>query len=249
MPSPTSRSSTSRRSDAPVSTPAARTVWQDLQATPFTWQIPDKLNIARACVDDQRADDLALIIDHGETHTRYSFGELASLSRRFAQVLHDCGIDAGERVGVMVPQGLAVVTAHLGSFRLGAVTVPLSVKFGPEAVAYRLSHSGARVLVIDADNYARIHPALADVESLQTVFVVGPHPFDTAPIHVRSFDEVYASTEFAHTAHTGPDSPAIIIYTSGTTGQPKGALHGHRILPAHMPGMRTAFMNAPQPED
>jgi acetyl-CoA synthetase len=225
-------------------------VWQDLQVTPFTWQIPDKLNITRECVDDQRPDDLALIVDHGETHTRYSFGELASLSRRFARVLHDCGIGAGDRVGVMVPQGLEVVTAHLGSFRLGAVTVPLSVKFGPEAVGYRLSHSGARVLVIDADNYARIHQALADVESLQTVFVVGPD-LDTGvgQARLRSFDEVYTAPEFAHTADTGPDSPAIIIYTSGTTGQPKGALHGHRILPAHMPGMRTAFMNAPQPDD
>jgi acetyl-CoA synthetase len=234
-----------------VSTPEVRALWQDLQATPFTWHVPDTLNIARACVDDQRPADVALIVDHGGTHTRYSFGELASLSRRFAGLLHDCGTSVGDRVGVMVPQGVEVATAHLGTFRLGAVTVPLSVKFGPEAVAYRLSHSGARVLVIDTDNYVRVRQALADVASLQTVFVVGPRPDDRCvqPQQLRSFDEVYPATEFAHTADTGPDSPAIIIYTSGTTGQPKGALHGHRILPAHMPGMRTAFMNAPQPGD
>src|SRR6185312_10395834 len=66
---------------------------------------------------------------------------------------------------------------------------------------------------------------------------------------LRPFDDVYAATELDHTADTAADSPAIIIYTSGTTGRPKGALHGHRILPAHMPGVRSAFMNAPQSGD
>lgn len=228
-------------------------LWQDLDAAEFTWQIPDRLNIARACLDDQCAEDVALIVDDGSTETRFTFGELACLSRRFAGFLDARGIGAGDRVGVMVPQGVEVVTAHLGSFRAGAVTVPLSVKFGPEAVVYRLRHSGARLLVIDAANFGRVRQALAGVETLRTVLVVGnasaapADPDDVAD--VVAFDEVYATTESGDSADTAADSPAIIIYTSGTTGLPKGALHAHRILPAHMPGVRTAFANAPQPGD
>jgi acetyl-CoA synthetase len=234
---------------------SASALCQDMSAPEFSWNVPQHVNIARACVDDQRAADTALIVDDGAAQSRFTFGDLTSLSRRFAQALSDLNIGAGDRVGVMVPQGVEVVTAHLGSFRIGAVTVPLSVKFGPEAVAYRLAHSGARLLVIDAESYERVRTALGGVESLHTVLVVGSgastrgDDIGLAGVTVRPFDDVYAATELEHTADTESDSPAIIIYTSGTTGRPKGALHGHRILPAHMPGVRTAFMNAPQPDD
>lgn len=233
-----------------MTTRSVAVLWQDLDAAEFAWHIPDRLNIATACLDDQRAEDVALIVDDGGPATRFTFGELTRLSRRFAGLLEALGIGAGDRVGVMVPQGAEVVTAHLGSFRAGAVTVPLSVKFGPEAVVYRLRHSGARLLVIDAANFGRVREALAGVETLRTVLVVGHAPAragDTAD--VLPFNDIYATTESAATADTAADSPAIIIYTSGTTGRPKGALHAHRILPAHMPGVRTAFANAPQPGD
>ena len=230
---------------------ATRMLWQDLDRDGFQWCIPERMNIASACTDDQRGGDVALIVDDGATATRFTFTELGSLSRRFAGLLESRGLCAGERVGVMVPQGVEVVTAHLGSFRLGAVTVPLSVKFGPEAVLYRLQHSGARVLVIDADNLNRVRHALSDVETLHTVIVVGNGPIAVPAqgLTVIPFTDVHTSTPVVATADTGPDTPAIIIYTSGTTGAPKGALHGHRILAAHMPGVRTAFMNAPQPGD
>src|SRR5215475_6406214 len=107
---------------------SAPALCQDVSAAEFSWHIPQHLNIARACADDQRAADTALIVDDGASLSRFTFGDLTSLSRRFARVLADLDIGAGDRVGVMVPQGVEVVTAHLGSFRVGAVTVPLSVK-------------------------------------------------------------------------------------------------------------------------
>lgn len=173
-----------------MTTRSVAVLWQDLDAAEFAWHIPDRLNIATACLDDQRAEDVALIVDDGGPATRFTFGELTRLSRRFAGLLEALGIGAGDRVGVMVPQGAEVVTAHLGSFRAGAVTVPLSVKFGPEAVVYRLRHSGARLLVIDAANFGRVREALAGVETLRTVLVVGHAPAragDTAD--VLPFDE------------------------------------------------------------
>jgi acetyl-CoA synthetase len=232
-------------------------LWQSLDTDDFTWTIPDRLNIAEACTDYQATDDLALIVDTGDTAARFTFGELGILSRRFAQFLADQGVEAGDRVAVMVPQGVEVVTAHLGSFRRGAVTVPLSVKFGPEAVSYRLRHSGAKLLVIDAENFDRVRGALLEMPDLVTVVVVHADADAdenlTRPvlraISVVAFGDALGSVVSSAAAATGPDTPAIIIYTSGTTGHPKGALHGHRILPAHMPGVRIAFNNAPAPDD
>lgn len=224
--------------------------WQDLEATDFAWTVPDEFNIARECVDQQNPDARALIVDSGTEVTEYTFGELASLSRRFATVLHDLGISAGDRIGVMVPQGVDVLTAHLGAFRSGVVTVPLSVKFGADAVAHRLRDSQARILVVEAECLDRIADGLADVPSLDAILVVGESSGDGGPASRLSFGGVIAdAAERSQIAPTGPDSHAIIIYTSGTTGRPKGALHGHRILLGHMPGVRTTFDDPPHPHD
>ena len=51
------------------------------------------------------------------------------------------------------------------------------------------------------------------------------------------------------TVETGPDDPAMMIFTSGTTGPPKGALHGHRVLLGHLPGVQTHHEFLPQPGD
>jgi len=50
-------------------------------------------------------------------------------------------------------------------------------------------------------------------------------------------------------AKTGPETPALLVYTSGTTGPPKGALHGHRVLLGHLPGVETHHDFFPQPGD
>ncbi|WP_199183933.1 AMP-binding protein [Cryobacterium sp. Y57] len=226
--------------------------WQDLEATDFRWHVPETFNIAEACTDLQTPGNTALIVDSSDALTTYSFGQLGVLSRKFMGLLQNWGLNHGDRVAIMVPQGVEVLTAHLGSFRGGFVTVPMSVKFGATAVAYRLRDSGAKALVIDADCYDRIKDALADTPDLTHVVVVGRRVTRDPSIDAHILDyraEVENQAESAAPAVTGPRSPAIIIYTSGTTGSPKGALHGHQILLAHMPGVRTSFGNAPQPQD
>lgn len=226
--------------------------WQDLDAQEFRWHVPERFNIAEACTDLQPPDSPALIVDRDGTSTTYSFAQVGSLSRKFMGLLQQWGLQQGDRIAVMVPQGIEVLTAHLGGFRGGFVTVPLSVKFGAEATAYRVRHSGAKVLVIDQECYERVKEAFADTPDLFRILIVGS---DVPVSHsgtadVCAFDsEMLAAGESSQTAETCPATPAIIIYTSGTTGNPKGALHGHQVLLAHMPGVRTAFGNAPQPND
>ncbi|MDV6210233.1 AMP-binding protein [Rhodococcus erythropolis] len=226
--------------------------WQDLEAENFEWTVPEQFNIAHACVDVQNPDDLALVVDTGGHWSRYTFGEVATTSRKFATVLADLGLVSGDCVGVMVPQGIEVLATHLGAFRSGMVTVPLSVKFGSDAVVHRMRDSGAKVLVVDKDCYERVADGIGEIPGIEAVIVVGKtdQPSDSTPVRLLDFHSlVDSAAESAELAATGPDSHAIIIYTSGTTGNPKGALHGHRILLAHMPGMRTAFDNAPQRGD
>jgi acetyl-CoA synthetase len=217
----------------------------------FEWDIADRLNIAEACTDHQNPEDPALIVDDGSAARVVSFSELGLLSRRFSSMLADSQIVLGDRVAVMVPQGVEVAAAHLGTWRFGAISVPLSVKFGPEAVAYRLQHCGAKVLVIDGDCLARVREVLPQCFELHTVVVVGGDDSQEGigESRIMRFEAIDNFAAIHGAANTGSDTPALLVYTSGTTGNPKGALHAHRVLPAHIPGVQAIYTDAPQPGD
>ncbi len=211
----------------------------------FRWRIPPRFNIAAACCDAWAAKEpeRPAVIDvraDGSIDT-LTFGALRDGANRFANALAGLGVSAGDRVAIMLPQGRNVPVAHMAVYKLGAIAVPLANLFGVDAVTYRLQDSGARVLVTNAAGVAKARAAGADATIVST---------DGADGAVLGYDALVsaASAECA-TADTAPDDPAMMIYTSGTTGQPKGALHGHRVLLGHLPGVQMPHEFLPQPED
>src|SRR5260221_173736 len=211
----------------------------------FRWALLERFNIGVAACDRHAtgAGRLALIYEAPDcTVERFSFDDLKLLSNRCANALKGLGIRPGDRVGVLLPQRPETAIAHLAIYKLGAVAVPLFVQFGPDALEHRLADSGARALITDADNLAKVPRGLPE---LATILVVdgdsGGHPLFW-PILERASD---AFTP----ADTGSDDPALIIYTSGTTGRPKGALHAHRVLLGHLPGVQLPHDFFPQPGD
>ncbi|MCX2725082.1 AMP-binding protein [Roseibium salinum] len=203
----------------------------------FEWSVPNIYNMAGAVSDRwavQDPDRLAIrhVLADG-SHRDWSHKALNDAANRFANVLCAKGVQQGDRVALLLPQIPQTAIAHLGAYKMGAVAVPLAALFGLDALRYRLSDSGARVLVTDTaglSKLAEIRNDLADLELL--ISVDGPET------GTESFDRLLsgASGRF-ETLKTSPDDPALMIYTSGTTGQPKGVLHGHRVLPGHMPGI------------
>ena len=87
---------------------------------------------------------------------RYTFKDIYEKSAQFAHALKDHGIKKGDRIAVLLPQSPAVILMHLAAARLGAILIPLFVLFGPDALAYRLSDSGARLIVTDAENITKL---------------------------------------------------------------------------------------------
>ncbi|WP_119461266.1 acyl-CoA synthetase [Rhodospirillaceae bacterium SYSU D60014] len=202
----------------------------------FRWRIPSRYNIGLdAC--DRWADGsgrLALVHqrhDGGVDH--YSFDVLKRLSNRLANVLSAHGVRRGDRVGVLLPQMPETAFAHIAIYKLGAVAVPLFMLFGEDALEYRLADSGARGLITDSAGLAKIASLRERLPGLGVVLCTDG-PGEQALDLRRALER--ASDSFS-VADTAPDDPAIIIYTSGTTGAPKGALHGHRVLLGHLPGV------------
>lgn len=210
----------------------------------FRWQLPADFNIGRACSDQQRPSDLALVEIKGDEPTEYTFGQLAELSNRFANALRGLGIGSEDRVGVVLPQRVEVGIAHLAIYKMGGVALPLSGLFGPEALTYRLGDCGAKAVVTDAKCLDVVAAVAADL-GLTVICVDDP----VALPHRSFWHLLHAADAHFEGAATSPDTPGLLIYTSGTTGPPKGALHGHRVLLGHLPGYELMFDFFPRSGD
>ena len=218
-----------------------------LSAT-FRWQIPPRFNIGVAACDVWAAaepDRPAILEAQTSVIRAVTFGELRERSNRLANALRQRGVRPGERVGVLLPQMHEVAVAHLAIYKLGAIAVPLAALFGVDALAYRFDDAGICALITNATGVAKLRQLAETPKALRLVLST-----DGADRGVEDFGAALAdaSDQFAP-VDTGPDDPALMIYTSGTTGNPKGALHGHRVLLGHLPGVQLPHEFLPQPGD
>ncbi len=220
----------------------------------FAWQIPRTYNIG-VDVCDRHADGSgrpALIyIDEAQRCQRYTFDDLHKLSNRFANVLVAHGLARGDRLGILLPQVPETAVAHLAVFKAGFISIPLFTLFGDEALEFRLADSAAKAVVTDASGLAKLSSIAERLPALARIYVVG-HDARSAGLEKRAvmFDREIERASGAFTpVATRANDPALIIYTSGTTGNPKGALHAHRVLLGHLPGVELSHDFLPQPRD
>jgi acetyl-CoA synthetase len=219
----------------------------------FRWRVPERFNIGVEVCDrwaERDAGRLALVAVGQDGRSRdVSYGWLRETSNRLANALAAHGIKRGDRVAILLPQAPEVAAIHIAIYKLGAIALPLATLFGTDALAYRLQNAGAKALFTGAQGLAKIDEirrtrpdALADLELILSADGPDDGALGLADALAR------ASAAFTPVA-TAADDPAMMIYTSGTTGQPKGALHAHRVLIGHMPGIELPQEFFPQPGD
>ncbi len=147
----------------------------------FRWAIPAHYNIGVDVSDHQPADALALLCeDHRGRVTRHTFGELSSLSNRLGHALRGLGVAAGDRVAIILAQRAETAIAHVATYKIGAIAVPLSVLFGPEALEYRLGNSRAKVVITDSvcgERVAAMRERLPHLEQIVTCAAPGEGAF------------------------------------------------------------------------
>ena len=215
----------------------------------FKWEIPEYYNIGVDVCDKWAGDRqrLALIyIDPQGKEQKYTFRSLRNFSNQLANTLKAHDIERTDRVGILLSQRPETLISHIAVYKLGAVAVQLLTLFGPEAIEYRLGDSQAKAVVTDKDNLSKIHEIIERLPHLKLVMVVDGGRDEA----VMDFWESIAKADRNFTpVKTRPDDPALIIYTSGTTGQPKGTLHGHRLLLGILPGFEFYHNLFPQKDD
>ena len=213
----------------------------------FGWQVPARMNMAQLCLrrwsqDPDRRDQVALI-EHqagdrtGRRAQRWTYAQLQVAADRLSHWLQAQGVKPGDRVAMVLPQRHETAVAYMAVLQMGAVAMPLSMLFGPEALAYRLQDSAASVAIVDEQALAALQSVRADCPQLRCVVGVGTaaqalgHGVDMAWSVIQS-----AQTSAWPLVDTAADDPAVLIYTSGTTGNPKGALIPQRALIGNLSG-------------
>jgi acetyl-CoA synthetase len=202
----------------------------------FGWEVPERFNIAQACCR-RHAQDHSRVALHWEDESglasTHTFRDLQEQADRLSNALAGLGLERGDRVAIILPQRPETAIAHIACYQMGAVAMPLSVLFGPDALEYRLQDSEAVVVLVDPaslPNLVSIRDRLPHLEHV--IGVAGASESD-----VLSWEELLAqgSPDFAPVDTSAAD-PALLIYTSGTTGPPKGALMPQRVLLGNVPG-------------
>ncbi|HEX5697672.1 MAG TPA: AMP-binding protein, partial [Rhodoferax sp.] len=208
----------------------------------FSWQVPAQFNMAQACCGrwaalPETSKNIAVqTYQLGAERTFHTFSKLQDRANRLSNVLVGMGVQPGDRVAIVMPQRFETAVAYMAVLQMGAVAMPLSQLFGPEALAFRLQDSAAVVAIGDAQTLANVQAVRAQCPGLRKVLGVELGP-ETQHLADATYAKALgaASNEFVMVA-TQSDAPAILIYTSGTTGNPKGALLPHKALIGNLTG-------------
>ncbi len=207
----------------------------------FGWKVDRHFNMAQVCCGRwAAAPDAATRVavrEHRPGHPplSHTFAHLQQAANRLSQVLKGLGVKPGERVAIVMPQRFETAVAYMAVLQMGAVAMPLSMLFGPEALSFRIQDSQARVAVCDATAMEALSAARADCPALHTV--IGVDLLGAASVGNLQFDQALAKAKpHFQAVRTLAEDPAVLIYTSGTTGNPKGALIPHRALIGNLTG-------------
>ena len=205
----------------------------------FEWLVPEQFNIAQVCCGrwaalPDAASRMAIYAAKADGASRsFSYLELQQQANRLSQVLARLGVQPGQRVAIVMPQRFETAVAYMAVLQMGAVAMPLSMLFGPEAIEYRLQDGEAVLAICDESSIENVLLVRERCPALRSVLGVGAAAA-RADLDYGKLLEL-ARPDFTPMV-TQADTPAVLIYTSGTTGNPKGALIPHRALIGNLTG-------------
>ncbi|WP_435348573.1 acyl-CoA synthetase [Haloarchaeobius sp. HRN-SO-5] len=206
------------------------------------WDVPETFNIATDVVT-KHADDRGRVamfqeIEGGDERT-HTFWRLDRRSNEIASALESRGVGRGDRVAIIGSRSDQVMLSHLATWKLGGISVPLSVLYGPDALEFRLSDSEPTAVFVDPELLDAVGETIASIENVDCVVGMGAEP-DVDGVETLAFEALDGDRTY-DAAETAPDDPAFILYTSGTTGQPKGVLQTHQALVGWLPSFQMCF--------
>ncbi len=168
-----------------------------------------------------------------------TYGDIYQRVRSLSCGLKQLGLQTGDRLAMMIPNGSLWATIDFACAQLGVIDVPIHTTYAFQYVSYTIQHSGAETLIIQDTFYEKFQSQIAELE-LKRIIVVGRKFSDTIDFETLltqgSLTEAVEDDNLVHT----------IIYTSGTTAEPKGVMLSHANIVANI---RAASQHIPIEEE
>lgn len=213
------------------------------------WEVPAQFNIGEACCRRWALDRARFALyweDESGATAAFTFWDIEQRANQLSNALAALGVRRGDKVALILPQRPETVVAHIAVSQMGAVAVPLSFLFGPEALEFRLDNSESKVVFVDPQSLPNLSPVRDRLPGVAHVIgVAGARDAGVTPYETLIDN---ASPRFAAVSTASTD-PALLVYTSGTTGQPKGALMPQQCLLGNLPGFVHSHDGYPRPGD
>ncbi len=197
----------------------------------FRWHVPEHFNMAHVCcarwaASAHDAENTSVYEYSSEAGAcSYSFAQLQGQANQLSNLLAQQGVKRGDRVAIVMPQRFETAVAYMAVMQMGAVAMPLSMLFGPDALEFRLIDSEAVLAICDdsvADNLAVLQVNCPQLRSVLSI--------SSWSTSARAQSDQFTLVD------TFASEAAVLIYTSGTTGPPKGALIPHSALIGNLTG-------------
>lgn len=190
---------------------------------------PERFNMADYFLDARIREGKGERIAVKVGKRAWTYREVQELADRASHALRDRGIDAEDRVLILLFDGVEFAATFFGIVKAGAVFCmgnPLSPQTDLD---YLLGYTKARAVVADAQTLERLEPALARHPRCRVRLMVGE---GVVPSGWERWEEALAAASTrTDNADTTPDDLAGWLFTSGTTGKPRGAVHFHHDFP------------------
>jgi acetyl-CoA synthetase len=172
-----------------------------------------------------------------EIEEKYTYQDLTTYSKQLACFLKSksIGLTKHDRVAILLPKGLELMVSSLATWRCGGCIVPMFTGFGPEAIRRRFLDCGAKIIITDTVNRAKLAelPDIVDDPSVKiiTVFDRNNTNMDFVGQHVaREFnfwEQLFANAEHSELFQPEPvdqNDNLILMYTAGTSSLPKAVM-------------------------
>src|SRR4051794_29371991 len=187
----------------------------------YRWTVPERYSIAQACCGQWAAERGRCALyweDESGATAAHTFWDIQVAANRLSNALAGLGVQCGDRVALILPQRPEMAIAYMAIFQMGAIALPLSHLFGPEALEYRMDFAGASVVFVEPTTIANLWATKDKLKHLKHVIGVG----GARESGVHSYESLIEKSSSAFKpVSTLANDPALIIYTSGTTGPPK----------------------------
>ena len=148
-------------------------------------------------------------------------------ANRCANLLISRGVKKGDKVAILMMNGIEWLPIYFGALKAGALAVPLNFRYTADEIRYCVNLADADVLLFGPEFIGRVEEIADDLGKVKLLFYVG----DGCPSFAENYLHLVANESSANpNVEITDDDFAAIYFSSGTTGFPKAILHKHRSL-------------------